>query len=267
MNILIKLYNSCLHLKKGYNFRLKKKKIRRSSETFTTKGNPISFEVIKDNYFVFREIFAEDFYEIAKVLKLVSEKPVILDIGANVGFFCVMILSKRPNARIYAYEPFENNCLKLNKTIENNHLQNNIFLFKEAVTKNHGDTIQLFYKTSKEESSIASIYQKFDPQNEEIVEVKTTNMENIFSSNKIDELDILKMDCEGAEFEILYNTPDSIYKKIKLILLEVHNMDDETMNHKALRPFIENKGFTITEKLFENGCYYFFAKNNQYYNA
>lgn len=54
------------------------------------------------------------------------------------------------------------------------------------------------------------------------------------------------MDCEGAEFEILYNLPDEYFKKIKKIRLEYHNhLSNEKNNIEYLMKFLEQKGYRV----------------------
>ena len=58
----------------------------------------------------------------------------------------------------------------------------------------------------------------------------------------------MKIDCEGAEYEILYNTPNEIFKKIGKIALEWDNLDDKKMNVAYLRNFLEKRGFNVRVK-------------------
>ncbi len=53
-------------------------------------------------------------------------------------------------------------------------------------------------------------------------EINTITLQNIFEKYKIEKIDFLKMDCEGAEFEIVMNTPSIILDKIQKISMEIH---------------------------------------------
>lgn len=83
-------------------------------------------------------------------------------------------------------------------------------------------------------------------KNGKYLEIKCISFKDIFDENKIERCDILKMDCEGAEFEIFYNTPGEYFKKIKEIRMEYHNID-ENNNIKRLTEFLEGNGFVIVE--------------------
>ena len=101
MSSISKFLNVFSNIKNWQDYKFKKNKLKDSYLTFTTKGFPVSFEVILENYLIFKELFVEDFYEINKVLKNSPENPTIVDIGANVGFFCYLMISKRPESRIF----------------------------------------------------------------------------------------------------------------------------------------------------------------------
>jgi FkbM family methyltransferase len=227
---------------------------------FTTKPNALHFEVNKNNYLIFKEIFVEDFYELSSFLPSLQEDAIIVDIGANVGFFPVLILSKRPKATFFCYEPLPANITHLKKLKKDNPaFEKQLNIFQYAVTDKNEGSITLFTEENPDESSIASIHQSFDTRNKSSITVPVTNLAAIVSNNNLNKIDILKLDCEGAEFPILYNTPSSVFEKIKFILLEVHNLDNEKQNVEALGSFLKERGFSIKSTPFHNNCYYVFA--------
>jgi len=85
---------------------------------FVTRPYPIKFEVPDSLYQVFKEIFMEDFYEADKLMAKLPENPVIIDVGANAGFFNVLLFSKLKRARVFAYEPLPSNIKLFKKTID-----------------------------------------------------------------------------------------------------------------------------------------------------
>jgi molybdenum cofactor biosynthesis enzyme MoaA len=56
-------------------------------------------------------------------------------------------------------------------------------------------------------------------------------------------IDLLKLDCEGAEYEILFSLPDAEFKKVNRIAMETH----VTESHKTedLVDFLRNKGYQV----------------------
>ena len=61
---------------------------------------------------------------------------------------------------------------------------------------------------------------------------------------KINSIDFLKLDCEGAEYEILFKCPDKILNRIKIISMEYHEIDKKR-NKKTLIRFLKSKGFKV----------------------
>jgi hypothetical protein len=66
--------------------------------------------------------------------------------------------------------------------------------------------------------------------------------------NGITRCDLLKMDCEGAEYEILYNCPPDYLRRIDQIAMEVHRGDKEDQNIDALEKFFRQQGFRTRRK-------------------
>ena len=65
----------------------------------------------------------------------------------------------------------------------------------------------------------------------------------MFEKNKIEKVDLLKLDCEGAEYDILYSLPKEKFKKINRIALEAHKREGKTNNALSLKAFLEENGF------------------------
>jgi hypothetical protein len=57
-------------------------------------------------------------------------------------------------------------------------------------------------------------------------------------------IDFLKLDCEGAEFEILFGCDDDTFHAIGRMSLEIHNTG-EGNNADTMRSLLEGKGFDV----------------------
>jgi hypothetical protein len=65
--------------------------------------------------------------------------------------------------------------------------------------------------------------------------------------NNLEQIDFLKIDCEGAEGPILQSTPNSYLKRIRKIALEFHDHLSE-LNHKDIQNILKGAGFNIRLK-------------------
>lgn len=227
---------------------------------YKTRGQLLVLEVPDRFFHVFKEIYMEDFYGIEQLLHKVPGNAVVVDIGANVGYFSFMMAAKRPAATIYAYEPMQENTIVFSRNIElNKNLDQRIQLSQKAVTGTPVPSITLYFDNQDHNTVIASVFDDFDTHNKESVSIPAISLHEIITANRLQQIDILKMDCEGSEYPILYESPESVWRVIKALAIEVHEMDKDRRNAAYLQSFLEKKGYKIEKRLDPNGCYYFLA--------
>ncbi len=223
---------------------------------FTTRPNPITFDVPGSLYQVFKEIFMEDVYGINMLAKKLPPNPVVIDIGANAGFFNILLLSKIKSAQILAYEPLLSNTRFFETVInENKGLSDHIELSQAAVTGAEKQSIDLFMEDTSDNQVVASIFAGFNKDNRKKITVPCISLSNIVSSHQLKTIDLLKMDCEGSEYDILYNTPPEVVRLAKHIAIEVHNVDENKNNFSTLSKYLESLGYTISAAPINNFCY------------
>lgn len=139
-------------------------------------------------------------YEIKNDYKLddLDLKGVVVDIGAHKGLVSCYIAKKYPKVTVYAFEPVKENVEALLENIKRNKLSN-VVPHHLAVTKD-GRDVEIFTDPHNN-SGGSTLYGKGNSQ-----KLNSTTLAEIFDKYKIDRLDLLKIDCEGAEYEIL-DTP------------------------------------------------------------
>jgi len=186
---------------------------------------------------VYLEVFPWSLYDGDPLFKL-KKGDTVIDIGANIGLFTLKAARLVGEGRVYAYEPCSMHFNLLSENVRRNN-QKNVQVFKEAVWKN-SDALELLYSNDTEPKD-TSIFQMGGEQRETVGAV---TLEEIFRENKIGSCDFLKMDCEGAEYDILFYAPDHVLKSIKKIAMEWHKFDASHVP-KKLAEFLTKKGFTI----------------------
>jgi FkbM family methyltransferase len=169
---------------------------------------------------IFTEIWIENIYK--KKNFDIKNNDIIIDIGANIGLFSLWAYQFCKKGQIYCYEPNNDNFIILEKNILENNLTN-ISAFKKIVSNTEG--IRKLYQTN--DFGTNNIY----GSKNDSIDVQSITLEKIFDENKISNCSFLKMDCEGAEYEILLNLPESFFTKINKICLEYHNMTE--LNHNV----------------------------------
>jgi len=223
-----------------------------TAKYFDTKQDPVKFsakhnvqvEVPRGGIMpIFKEIFMEDLYEIDFLKKRLPITPVIIDVGANVGFFSLFMVSQVPGAAIYAFEPLPGNFKHLERHFELNK-DKKLVCQNKAVAGSKG-TITLHYNPEVNFTALASMNTTFDISNTRQVEVESVSLPGIFSEFSLKQIDLLKLDCEGAEYDILYQCPADFFPRIKQIAMETHAGKKPDENTKALSAYLLKNGYQI----------------------
>ncbi|KAA3642814.1 MAG: FkbM family methyltransferase [Chloroflexi bacterium] len=161
----------------------------------------------------------------------------VIDIGAGLGEFSLDAAQGNPKSRIYAFEPFPASYKLLQTNIKQNGLAN-IQAFNQAIGAERGS---LHLDLSEEEPlKIRGL----DKDYEEGIEVPALTLADVFEQLPLQQCDLLKLDCEGAEYAILFNAPPETLEKMQRIVMEYHDgMTEHT--HKELVSFLEDRGFSV----------------------
>ncbi len=154
-----------------------------------------------------------------------AEPAVIFDIGANIGAAAVYFAVRYPRARVYCFEPLPENI---------DLLRRNVAPFGERVTvvpMGLGEAPGSFeYRRSD------------DPHNfgggtfhnvgcaagtpGETIQLPVTTLTLFCRDNRIDHIDVVKIDTEGAERSVLAGMPADLLAGVRVVLGELHGVDD-----------------------------------------
>jgi FkbM family methyltransferase len=240
-------------------------KVKRKSRnlSFITRPHAIVFEVPRALYLVFKEIFMEDFYEISNLVKKLPENAVVVDVGANAGFFNYLLFSKMPNVKVYAFEPMPSNVALFQKNISANKiLKNNIHLYQKAVTGTEKESLELFTEATTNNTVVASIFSQFHEENNSVVSVPAITLASIIEQQALTTIDLLKLDCEGSEYDIIYNTDPAVFNKIRNMVIEVHDIDDDRNNIKAFNYYLQQHGYKTSYSSVTSTTYFLQAEKS-----
>jgi len=166
---------------------------------------------------------------------------IIIDIGAAFGDFTVLAAQKSPLNQIIAVEPLPSSLKLLRQNIKSNHLKN-INIFSGGISsvrnkinisednKNYGHS-----QTSKKSPLTAS----------------AISLNKLFSKYKILHCDLIKCDCEGAEYDIFLNLSPKTYQKFDRIVMEYHLFDSNSYRKfKLLKSIFKKNNYQL--KVFPN---------------
>jgi len=159
----------------------------------------------------------------------------ILDIGAGLGDWSICVALRYPQTVIHAYEPSPESFVLFKENILLNRVKN-IKALPYAVSSSRG-VIKL-YAVSQNAVQHSTALKSDMPG----MQVKSVTLDQILS--EVTQCDYLKMDCEGAEYDILFGADDSTLQKIRRICLEYHDGVTE-FSHQDLVQFLDRKGFQV----------------------
>jgi FkbM family methyltransferase len=136
---------------------------------------------------------------------------VIVDIGAGIGDFAIHAAAGRPDARICAFEPAPDSFDLLQRNIALNGVRN-VEPFAVAVSGSAGQSRLDLDEREPVRRGLASTG----------VAVAATTLDRLFDDLGISSCDFLKIDTEGAEYDILFNTSPRTLERIERVCMEFH---------------------------------------------
>ncbi len=165
---------------------------------------------------------------------------IVIDIGAHIGLFTLLAASK--GSKVFSFEPDPSNFEHLLDHLKvNKNLSKLVKAKNYAIWKKKGSIV--FYRYTSSVSH--SIITRPDKSLADKIKVKTITLNDVISDNNINKIDFLKIDCEGAEYDVLSSLHDENWPLIKHIVMEVHNFGNFKV--KILKQLLENRGFKVME--------------------
>ena len=197
------------------------------------------YKADKNTLSIIKEIFINKVY--TKNSIRIEEGDVVFDIGANVGVFS-LYASLVKGTKIFSFEPHPENFKKLRNNILNNKIKNIEYL-NYALGIDNEDRFMIEgsipggHKVSNNNSTTVDIGGG--------IRVQAVKLESIMDKLKVDKINFLKLDCEGAEGEIIKSLGVTGLKKIDKIAVEFHN-NHSILNHSEIENILNASGFTTT---------------------
>lgn len=169
----------------------------------------------------------------------VHEGQAVIDIGANRGAF-VAVAARHRAGDIHAFEPDPNNHEHLARFVALNGIDN-VHLRSEAVAGTSGRR-KLYAASRHTRSSLLPADVISGDLLETYSEVPTISLERLLE--EVGPVDLLKMDCEGAEYEIFASAPPEALKKAKRMVIEYHGWKASEPVRRLIQQLTE-AGFSV----------------------
>lgn len=174
----------------------------------------------------YKEIIEAGIYD----FKTSNDRPYIIDCGANIGLSVFYFKTLFPNAEIVAFEPDIDIFNVLSENISRLKYDK-VTLIPEAVCAVNG-----MISFQKEGGFSGRIPKSGDVDN--IITVQGSRLRDLL----VREIDMLKIDVEGAEFEIMLDIEKALHF-VKHIFIEYHSHISEKQSLSVILDILQKSGF------------------------
>lgn len=195
-------------------------------------------------------LFAGSYNRALKYLHSQPGTPRVLDLGGNIGLFSLLAASSNQQASVVAFEPGPPNYrfFEMNR-LANPFLADRIALRKQAVGGVARTTEWFFDEGNPGGSGLFGASGSHFP-------VQIVTFEAVVDSIQ-EPISLVKIDIEGAEYEILLKTPAATWQRIQAISLELHEDPAHLMSNTEFLKRLQGYGFALEQ---ESVCAYFLSR-------
>ena len=174
----------------------------------------------------FRELFVDENYKFTSE----SNEPLIYDCGANIGLSCLYFKKLYPKAKIIAFEADKNIADILSKNLKKNSIEDVVVC--DSAVWIHDSGIEF----SVEGSDGGSIQGRGEK-----IKVPSFRLKSFLEKSNI-EIDLLKIDIEGAEYEVIKDCEQSL-NNVRNIFLEYHSWNSSPQKLSEILAVLEKNNF------------------------
>ncbi|MBX3027484.1 FkbM family methyltransferase [bacterium] len=185
---------------------------------------------------LYKEIVYKDDYRLRR--DPLPPGAVVIDVGANIGMFALHVAADHGAARVLAFEPFPESFALLQRNAARNRLDA-IQPIPLAIAGQAG-TRELHMQGRH------GVHSLFGTSGE-AVRIECITLADALARYDVARCDFLKLDCEGAEYEILLDAPSDAYARIRRIALEYHDWITDH-HHDELVRRLAAEGFAVTTR-------------------
>jgi FkbM family methyltransferase len=151
------------------------------------------------------------------LFNLLGDDPVIMDVGANIGWYSLLFSKRRPNAKIFTFEPIEETYKYLITNVTLNAAKN-VQCFNIGLAEEEGTSTFYYFPGGSVLASQKNLISS--PKAQETI-CKIEILDKFIQSLKIEKLDLIKCDVEGAELSVIKGGINSIKNFLPIIFMEL----------------------------------------------
>jgi FkbM family methyltransferase len=208
---------------------------------------------MEKSVYILEEIFVDDVYRLEGTD---LRGQTVLDVGAHIGDSSIAFAVR--GAQVYAFEPLPMLQPYLQENIALNDLRDRIVAHPVGLST-RDQTVRTLVNASG--TAGASTFERGARGDALEQELRLVNAVPYLQAHGIKHANILKLDCEGCEYELLADTTLLDYLKPDRIVLEYHRGGDE------LHGFLESLGYQVDRPERKHHVGYMYAVRRELFNA
>lgn len=168
--------------------------------------------------------------------------PVVVDIGGYIGDFS-LYAAYELGARVVVYEPTPDNYALLEENVTRNSLGNLIACHNAGVGGVDGS---LTLNITRYDGAVHVSGFLYTNATEQIT-VPAVSMNTVCEENDLMHIDLLKIDCEGGEYDIICSMTDKLFERIDRIVFEYHTIPGFREKLEMVKKRLVAAGYLLTE--------------------
>ena len=192
------------------------------------------------------EIFVEQVYK----FKPNNDEKLIIDCGANIGLSAIYLKRIFPNSKIIAIEPDQQVFSQLSDNISAFGLTKDVELLQAAAWTENGTL------TFLSEGSVGGHLTEATTENPNTVSVQSVRLKDVLEDKNVF---FLKIDIEGAEYEVMKDIKDHL-QKVDNLFIEYHSKGTDDDHLAEILTWVKNAGFSVYVKEAWNNMSFPFTK-------
>jgi len=200
-----------------------------------------------------REVWFRDCYHVLSLAGAAT----IIDVGANIGMFSLHAGTHFPGARLIALEPSVRAYGFLCRNLEQNGRKARTLNCAAGATSGEAD---LYWRGSEVLNTLCSR----DPlggRPAAYARTPVVSLDELFRAENIETCDLLKLDCEGSEYDVVFHASSETLARIRRVAMEYHIGFNEH-SPEQMQAFLEAHEFEVkTLAARDDGTGYIYARN------
>ena len=210
---------------------------------FSLKGYPVALRISgRSGFYFLMELIAGDAYRAFRPMLSRQREgdAIVMDCGANVGFFGLWALRQNPELKVYCFEPHPETYRDLLEHVRLSKASNRIIAENMAVGSQEG-VLDIEVRQDSNMAIVGEVVTKANDVQGIMVKVPVTTIDAYCATHHL-RPSLLKVDVEGYELDVLSGAAQTLVH-ISAVILEAHS--PELLKDCTER--LRQHGFRVTE--------------------